>query len=242
MTGASDFANIRREMKAILLSIFALASVFAPCLGQDTGGGLYGPRVLLSLEPSYPSDALAAVPGGGTIHLFVEVDRSGNVNDVEAFGPWLECKNPDTRIDELRHAAVAAAKRIRFAPATRDGRPVDGAIIMTYKIEAQRQPPKPADPVETAKKYSGPVVNGHAISIPKPSYPPKARKYRLGEQVWVNVLIDEQGDVISVSARSGHPLLLTASAQAACRAKFTPTLFGGNPVKVSGSISYNFVP
>jgi protein TonB len=57
----------------------------------------------------------------------------------------------------------------------------------------------------------------------------------------VQILIDEQGRVISAKATSGNPLLQGAAVQAAYRALFTPTILSGKPVKVTGSITYNFV-
>jgi protein TonB len=55
-------------------------------------------------------------------------------------------------------------------------------------------------------------------------------------------LIDEKGNVLSATAISGHPLLRAAAVEAARGAKFSPTLLSGQPVKVSGVISYNFTP
>ena len=57
----------------------------------------------------------------------------------------------------------------------------------------------------------------------------------------MQVVIDEQGRVISAKATSGHPLLLHAAEQAAYQAHFTPTTLSGLPVKVTGIITYNFV-
>jgi protein TonB len=57
----------------------------------------------------------------------------------------------------------------------------------------------------------------------------------------VQILVDEQGRVVSAKATSGNPLLQAAAVQAAYRARFTPTLLSGQPVKVTGSITYNFV-
>jgi TonB family protein len=56
------------------------------------------------------------------------------------------------------------------------------------------------------------------------------------------VLIDENGNVISASAASGNPLLRAAAVAAARGAKFSPTKLSGQPVKVQGIITYNFVP
>lgn len=92
------------------------------------------------------------------------------------------------------------------------------------------------------KQISGGVLNGKAMNLPKPPYPPAARAVRASGAVSIQVLITEEGDVFSASAVSGHPLLRAAARQAACGAQFSPTRLMGNPVKVSGVITYNFVP
>jgi Gram-negative bacterial TonB protein C-terminal len=93
-----------------------------------------------------------------------------------------------------------------------------------------------------AKLVSGGVLNGKAESLPKPPYPPAARAVRASGAVSVQVLIDENGEVFSAQAVQGHPLLRAASTFAACGAKFMPTRLEGSPVKVSGIITYNYVP
>jgi periplasmic protein TonB len=102
-------------------------------------------------------------------------------------------------------------------------------------------PPKPTvKPVP--KTISGGVLNGKATSLPKPAYPAAARAIHAGGSVSVQVLIDESGRVISATAAGGHPLLQAAAVAAARGARFSPTLLSGQPVKVSGVITYNFVP
>jgi protein TonB len=101
-------------------------------------------------------------------------------------------------------------------------------------------PPPKAKPIP--KTVSGGVLNGKATSLPKPAYPPAARAVRAGGSVSVQVLISETGSVLSASAVSGHPLLRPAAESAARSAHFSPTLLSGQPVKVSGVITYNFVP
>ncbi len=103
-------------------------------------------------------------------------------------------------------------------------------------------PPPPAEKPPVPKSVSKGVINGSAISLPKPPYPPAARAVRASGAVNVQVTISESGSVISASAVSGHPLLRPAAAQAARSAKFAPTLLSGQPVKVTGVIVYNFVP
>jgi protein TonB len=102
-------------------------------------------------------------------------------------------------------------------------------------------PPPPPVKKEVPKQISGGVLNGKAISLPKPAYPPAAKAVRASGSVSVQVLIDENGSVVSASAVSGHPLLRAAAVGAARSARFSPTKLSGQPVKVSGVITYNFV-
>lgn len=93
-----------------------------------------------------------------------------------------------------------------------------------------------------SKTVSGGVLNGKAVNLVKPSYPPAARAVRASGTVNVAVTIDETGNVISASAVNGHALLKAAAVSAAKALKFSPTLVGGKPVKVTGIVVYNFTP
>ncbi|MBV9211501.1 MAG: TonB family protein [Acidobacteria bacterium] len=88
---------------------------------------------------------------------------------------------------------------------------------------------------------AGGVLNGKAISLPKPAYPAVAKAAKASGTVVVQVIIDEEGSVISADAVSGPPLLRASAVQAARQARFSPTLLSGQPVKVAGVINYNFV-
>jgi len=69
---------------------------------------------------------------------------------------------------------------------------------------------------------SGGVLNARAITLPAPKYPPAARAVKASGAVTVQVLIDENGNVLSATFDNGHPLLRAASVEAARAAKFTP--------------------
>jgi TonB family protein len=88
---------------------------------------------------------------------------------------------------------------------------------------------------------SGGVLNGKAISKPMPAYPQEAREAGASGTVTVQITVDEDGTVASAVAISGHPLLREAAASAARQARFSPTLLSGQPVKVTGVVTYNFV-
>ncbi|MGI9065315.1 MAG: energy transducer TonB [Pyrinomonadaceae bacterium] len=106
---------------------------------------------------------------------------------------------------------------------------------------AEEPPPPPPKPTPPRAPISGGVLNGKAISLPKPAYPPIARQAHASGTVVVQVTIDENGNVISAQAVSGHPLLRAVAAAAARGARFSPTKLSGQPVKVTGVITYNFV-
>ncbi|MBV9210941.1 MAG: TonB family protein [Acidobacteria bacterium] len=91
-----------------------------------------------------------------------------------------------------------------------------------------------------AKTVSGGVLNGKAIELPEPAYPPAAKAARAEGTVVVQVTIDEEGQVTSAKAVSGHPLLQASAVAAARKAIFKPTMLSGQPVKVTGTINYNF--
>ena len=110
----------------------------------------------------------------------------------------------------------------------------------TAQVKVEDAPPPPPKPTPRAP-ISGGVLNGKAVRLVQPPYPPIARSAHASGQVSVQITIDENGNVISAHAVSGHPLLQAAAVGAARASKFTPTKLSGQPVKVSGVIIYNFV-
>lgn len=87
---------------------------------------------------------------------------------------------------------------------------------------------------------SGGVLNGKAITLPRPEYPAVARAAKASGNVTVEITIDEDGNVISARSVSGHPLLQSAAVTAARQARFTPTKVSGQAVKVNGVLVYTF--
>ena len=106
------------------------------------------------------------------------------------------------------------------------------------KLPDQKSPAIVDNPVGITKG----VMNGKALSLPKPAYPREAREKRAKGTVQVQVLIDETGSVVHACAIDGAKELQRASEISAYGAKFEPTLLGGKPVKVIGVIVYNFIP
>ena len=93
-----------------------------------------------------------------------------------------------------------------------------------------------------AKTINVGVVNGKAVKLVQPDYPAAARVVKVSGLVNVIVTIDEQGNVISAKAESGHPLLRASAERAARASKFSVTMIAGQPATVSGTIVYDFTP
>ncbi|HEV8140886.1 MAG TPA: energy transducer TonB [Pyrinomonadaceae bacterium] len=124
------------------------------------------------------------------------------------------------------------------APGAGTGNIISG----TQKVDvAEAPPPPPPKPTPPKAPISGGVLNGKAVRLVQPPYPAIARSAHAAGQVRVQITIDENGNVVSAAAVSGHPLLQGAAVAAARQSKFTPTKLSGMPVKVTGVIIYNFV-
>ena len=138
---------------------------------------------------------------------------------------------PTSSLDKLKLSAAQ--------PGAADLR---GAVLDTNKkvvVVSDNAPPPPA-PRPLLKPVSGGVLNGIALALPPPSYPDTARRMRQAGLVQVEVVVDENGKVISARALSGPSTLRDVAVEAAYRARFSPTKLSGQPVKVTGQINYNF--
>lgn len=90
------------------------------------------------------------------------------------------------------------------------------------------------------KAITGGVLNGKAVSLPKPAYPEAAKVAGIGGTIGVNVVIDETGNVVSAEAEindlrerrdvdgtkldplPADPSLRAAAEEAARNARFCP--------------------
>ena len=98
----------------------------------------------------------------------------------------------------------------------------------------------PTEPGSKSKMVRGGILNGKAVSKPLPEYPEEARAAGVEGAVSVQVVVDEEGGVVSARAISGPELLRPAAEAAARQARFSPTRLSGEPVRVTGLLTYNF--
>lgn len=234
-------------LTGILLSLLiGVGGIVAQDGSRVIKGGVLNGKAMSLPKPEYPADAKKD-NAEGSIAVAITIDEEGTVTSATALEFLVNMKAGDTGTGgtadakpahpALREAAEKAAMGAKFSPTQLSGQPVkvSGMIIYTFV--------GPGDaPESTVKTVSGGVLNGKATSLPAPAYPPAAMAVKASGTVSVQILIDEDGNVFSASAVSGHPLLRSVSVDAALQAKFAPTLLNGQPVKVSGILTYNFVP
>lgn len=198
---------------------------------------------------------------GGKVIVGVELFADGSVAKVlSVSGPDWVCPNySDGPIDALRETARSAALRARFdvRPADDKKAPKTSFLTFNFPFDADSEGENSGGLANSGAKVvgngdvressgeaprivSGGVLTGKAISLPSPGYPMAAKAVGASGTVTVQVLITGDGRVYSAKPISGHPLLQSASRSSACQGRFTPTTLLGNPVKVSGVITYNF--
>jgi TonB family protein len=90
-----------------------------------------------------------------------------------------------------------------------------------------------------ATSISAGILNGRAATLPRLIIPAAAAEAGATGGVVVRVLVDEEGDVISATAASGHPLLRKAAEAAALRVKIKPFTLDGRAVIVQGILMLN---
>lgn len=247
---------------AILVSVGVLSAQEKSVTAEAFFTGTAQPVAIDLPLPIY-SKAATEIGLSGRVSVAITVDEAGNISTVEdADGPYPICKTvTDPKVLDLRRAALAAAKLAKFKPAVVDGKPVwaSGRINFTFPTTGERKMGGLAVGAVDDKATSGArvidpdgkasedgsskgVLNGKATELPRPVYPAAAKAVRATGSVSVQAVIAEDGGMYSAEAVSGHPLLRRSSEIAACGSRFLPTLLSGQPVKVAGIITYNYVP
>ena len=147
---------------------------------------------------------------------------------VAATTAWVAYNAPDVPADSVSQPAVIAPL---ISPQTAAALPFKGAPCSAVTDSG----------FDWGSAPGHGVLQGKAISKPQPRYPAEAKAAGVYGTVIVRFVVDECGRVSQARAVSGHPLLRAAAEQAAYASRFSPTLQSGRPVKVGGSLPYNFV-
>ena len=87
---------------------------------------------------------------------------------------------------------------------------------------------------------AGLISDRHLLFNPKPEYPDDAKVKGISGSVFVFVVTDTGGKVISATIVSGPPRLQQAALNAAKQVRLSPTKMSGQPIKVGGMLKYDF--
>ena len=196
---------------------------------------------------SMPQSAIDAEIDG-PVTMAIRVDETGKPATAALVSlPMWPCgANPMAALDELSSTLSSTMMKLVFTPGIKDGKPTTKDVGLKLTLKNPKLLPKPAeiDPLTGQKKptqISAGVMNGKAKELPKPNYPAEARANGESGAVTIQIFTDENGKVVRAGALQGAPRLQYAARDAACKAKFEPIILSGNPIKVSGLLTYNFV-
>lgn len=227
-------------------------------------GTAFAQGYVMPSEPVLVSMPKAVAPAGAwlqptdnIVKVSVSIDKKGRVVSVDSVGgPGFTCSESTLPgLISLREAAKQTALKAVFTPAIVGKKtfpsiatidvvfpdpPKDNTPSKTESLKVEAVADKPAVQ-EQKSEVKGGVINGKATHLPKPTYPTAAERERISGEVSIEVVVAEDGSIISAHPAKGNPILAEAARIAACKATFSPTLLSGLPVKVSGIITYNFV-
>ncbi|HEV7889848.1 MAG TPA: energy transducer TonB [Pyrinomonadaceae bacterium] len=185
-------------------------------------------------------------------HLFSSEMRIASISEIPAARPTPVVTQPATN--------TSAPPKSSSAPAKGGQRSDDSAKKSSKKSQAQtaanaapapnnaqppaQQPPAAQSPDGAARMGSAPVAVGSLAQKAKqkisPTYPSIARAARVTGVVTVYLVVNEKGEVENVQKLEGPLQLQQAAADAARRWRFNPTVIDGQPVRVTGYLSFNF--
>lgn len=190
-------------------------------------------------------------------HLFSSEMRIASISEIPAARPTPVATQPAANTSAPSKSASAPAKGGQKADDTakksskksQQQTAASAAPATTTATPNNAQPPAQqsgsAQPNDGAARMgSAPVAVGSLAQKAKqkvsPSYPSIARAARVAGVVTVYLIVNEKGEVETVQKLEGPLQLQQAAADAARRWRFNPTVIDGQPVRVTGYLSFNF--
>jgi protein TonB len=113
------------------------------------------------------------------------------------------------------------------------GRIALGVAFATVLAFAQTAPPSPI-------RVGGNVQQANLVSRVTPAYPADAKRDRVQGTVRLEVTIDKEGHVQSLSVLEGPQVLVQSAVDAVSQWVYRPTLLNGQPVEVITTVDVNY--
>ncbi len=224
---------IRLSRGALLGCIFGVVGLWA-------ADSFVPPRLTRPVEPVYPED-LHDAGVEGQVEVIFEVTRQGSV------------ENPGVSYathPQFGEAVKSVLNKWRFSPARRDGRPVRQRVKMPIMFIVQSNDPlsKWAGRNVYKKLRDDPVEADEIDEWPEPTawiepyYPPEHNGSGKREEIVINFVVDEYGDVVNPEVLTGDDPHFIASALAATVIlDFSPHMNAeGEPTLVAMAVAYQF--
>jgi len=158
----------------------------------------------------------------------------------------------------LAKAAVQAAKKWKFKPFIRNGKPVpiSGKMPFDFAFSNDIKDVPSAEPTDTQPsaggrdpaagtvpqpvKVSSGTIAGLLIHKVNPVYPVEARQARIQGVVILQAEISEEGRIVNLRLISGAPEMAKAAIGAVEQWRYKPYMLMGKPVAVQTQVQVNF--
>jgi protein TonB len=190
-------------------------------------------------------------------HLFSSDMRVASISEIPAPRPAPAATQPAPNTSAPAASKSAPAKGVQKSDdsakksakkSPQQSQPVTNAAPAPPATNNTQQPSQPAGASESqaggARAGGSPVAVGSLATKAKqkvsPTYPSIAKAARVTGVVTVYLIVNEKGEVETVQKLEGPPQLQQAAADAARRWRFNPTVIDGQPVRVTGYLSFNF--
>jgi protein TonB len=175
-------------------------------------------------------------------HLFASETRIASISQIPAARPA-----PPPTVPASKTSAPDSSSKNAKKTTTQPAGEQRANAAPAKATAASAQPPAsqtgasatPKGRAENAPVAVGSLV-GKAKSRVPPNYPTLARTARVTGNVTVFLIVNEKGEVESVMRAEGPQQLQQAAIEAARRWKFNQTIIDGQPVRITGYLSFNF--
>jgi len=158
----------------------------------------------------------------GTVVLSVVFSADGQISDIGVIRGLSQ---------GLTEKAIIAAKKIRFEPAMKDGRPVSVRGNLEFSFNLYKDPIQPMDA----------SLRPTILYREKAEYTQEAKDNKVEGTVVLSVVFGADGQLGDIRVIRGLPHGLTQKAiEATSKIRFEPAMKDGQPVSVRGALEFSF--